>query len=120
MAIQVNLRVSKELLARVDKARGLVPRNAWLVSLIEAKLDAEDEFAADRAETLRRHREAVETAPGNLNVTLDDEGALRVKDPAKPAEVIRVFRCPMKPCDFSAKSPKARCPSHGRTVVPHV
>lgn len=38
MRTQVLLRLDQELLDRLDSKRGLVPRNAWLVDLIEKSL----------------------------------------------------------------------------------
>lgn len=38
MPIQVNLRLSEELLERVEAARGLIPRERWIRFVIEKAL----------------------------------------------------------------------------------
>lgn len=40
-AIQINLRLPQALLDRVDKHRGLIPREAWIRSLIIEALPKE-------------------------------------------------------------------------------
>ena len=36
---QINLRLDEGLLARVDRKRELIPRNAWIVRCLETTLD---------------------------------------------------------------------------------
>ena len=92
----------------MDEARGDVPRNTFIVRALEAAVGV-DWGAVDRV--AREQRAVWEADPGDdpLKEPFDP----RVKDVIVGAAPS--FKCPV--CNFRAKSARAKCPAHGRSVV---
>jgi len=87
METSIQVRVSFEQKARIEeraKAQGMRPATFMRDLALYGGMEVEDIPYETPQETLDRHQKATEDDPSNLNVTLDDEGALVAKEPEKP------------------------------------
>src|SRR4051812_1481958 len=85
-----------EFVARIDVARGDVPRTKWIQRACEAALAPVEKEPATEAGS-------------------GEDG--RVSPAGLPASSRQAFKCPDRKCDFRASSARAVCGKHGRTVV---
>lgn len=90
--------------APVDRGEGSRRAQAASTSSVSSRAPVEKEPSAAIAET--------STSPHMVSGSRRETGA-RGAAPSRPA-----FKCPIARCEFTAKSPAAKCGAHGRTVVP--
>lgn len=108
------LRIDPVLLARVDRARGDVSRTRWVERALESALAAGESSGDDGPGQSLPSRPTPASSRASAS-------AISVKT-VIPAPYERIesglLRCPVRGCNFRARSPMAKCPDHGRTVVP--
>ena len=105
MAEQVKVTVSDELLVLLDEARGFESRASFCRRAVEAALDCTERSQPETAKSVR-DAATVTTAAAPAS--------------PRPSELPapNSFRCPIKGCTASFGSAAAKCPVHGRKVVP--
>lgn len=76
---QHNLRISDELMEQIDRERGLIPRNRWLVDLLEGHL-------AERPAISTVTQAKLEHAKRDIEALLNSESARATMVPMGPTE----------------------------------
>lgn len=100
------LRLPAELDARVEEARGDVDFGVFVRGALEEKLAIDGGVAA---------RESVHPASPEGSVP-PDSACHRPPASASPRASAPMFGCPTSGCEFTARSPRACCPRHGRRL----
>jgi hypothetical protein len=103
------LRIDEKLLARVDEARGDVPRTRWVERALEEKL------ARSGVKIPVGVRNESDEARAPSSPVVAQIGSTPERPPSAPKR--GAYVCPVKGCGRAFGVSTAVCPSHGRKVV---
>lgn len=98
MALPVSFRWPDDFVARIDAARGLVSRSAFVRQAVEEKLEPPLPLY-------------VTMPPGRKKATAVNAGTGPEPEVSSPR-----YKCRAPGCDFTALSPAAKCPRHPGTL----
>src|SRR5689334_3249490 len=106
MSTRMHITVDEALLARVDAARGEVPRAAWIRGAIRMRT-GEAPAAEEHTPIPANHMQVTDASGTRL---VPARSVVRASELESPR-----FKCPS--CDYRSASAAAVCPRHGRRVV---
>lgn len=118
---QVLLRLTEEEYARLRELAGHEPMSSYLRRMAGLSRWSEGDERARRAQGIGDDFPEVQVETLEpFDVKVDESNVAAVMEAIDLLEAIPQFRCPLwtSGCDFTATSPAARCPGHGRKVVP--